>query len=230
MNPDAAPEHPLPGWDGSIDQARALQPQLAAQLLLRDGFTAPLQRVAGLFAAVGIEDGRKTVRAAAVLVDAASGEVLQQAVARGPAALPFVSGLCSFRELPTLLQAFGGLSQTPDLALVEGHGISHPGRLGIAAHFGLVTGVPSIGVAANALVGEPRMALHEMRGAFTPLREGREQIGWLLRSRLGSPPLVVSPGHRVAMASAAELVMRFTAASRWPEPLRRARELADAAP
>ena len=68
--------------------------------------------------------------------------------------------------------------------------------------------------------------LHEMRGAFTPLRDGGQQIGWLLRSKPGCLPLVVSPGHRVAMASAAELVMRFVGTYRLPEPTRLADRLA----
>ena len=70
------------------------------------------------------------------------------------------------------------------------------------------------------------MALHEMRGAFTPLRDGKEHIGWLLRSKPGCLPLIVSPGHRVAMASAAELVMRFVTRYRLPEPTRLADRLA----
>lgn len=222
------PDPRLPDWDGTIAGARELQAHLAIQVNLRDAYAKPLRTVAGLHVDVGIEEGRKTVRAAAVLVDAESGEVLGQRCVREPTAMPFTSGLCSFRELPTLLRAFGQLPQRPDLALVEGHGIAHPSRLGIASHFGLVTGVPAVGVTAKPLVGESRMALHEMRGAFTPLRDGREQIGWLLRSKVGSAPLVVSPGHKVAMASAAELVMGFTTDKRWPEPLRLAQAWVDA--
>jgi deoxyribonuclease V len=75
-------------------------------------------------------------------------------------------------------------------------------------------------------VGEAKLTLHEMRGAFTPLRDGREQIGWLLRSKPGCLPLVVSPGHKVAMASAPELVMRFVTTYRLPEPTRLADHIA----
>jgi deoxyribonuclease V len=118
------------------------------------------------------------------------------------------------------------LQQAPDLAFIDGHGIAHPRRFGIAAHFGVATGIPSIGVGKKILVGETRMALHEMRGAFTPLRDGKEQIGWLLRSKPGCLPLVVSPGHKVAMPSAPELVMRYVTKYRLPEPTRLADRLA----
>ena len=97
--------------------------------------------------------------------------------------------------------------------------------MGIAAHFGVATGLPSIGVAKKILVGsgsEP----HQLRGAYTPLRHKGAQLGWLLRSKLRCNPLVVSPGHRVSMASTADLVMRFTGSYRLPEPTRLADRLA----
>lgn len=211
-------------WPGSVADARALQARLARQVILRDDFPKPLQVVAGCD--VGFEDGGATTRAAVVLLDAATLQPLEQHVARQPTTLPYIPGILSFRELPALMQAFGQLRTTPDLVLVDGHGIAHPRRLGIAAHFGVATGLPAIGVAKKVLTGNTGMQLHEMRGAFVPLRDGREQIGWLLRSKVGCLPLVVSPGHRVAMASAAELVMRLVRGYRLPEPTRLADRLA----
>lgn len=214
----------LPDWTGDTAPLRALQQTLAQQVVLRDAFAKPLRTVAGFD--VGFEDGGATTRAAAVLLDADTLAVLDRQVARLPTRMPYVPGLLSFRELPALLAALARLPQAPDLAFVDGHGIAHPRRLGIAAHFGVATGLPSIGVGKTILTGEARMALHEMRGAFTPLRDGTAQIGWLLRSKPGCLPLVVSPGHRVALASAPELVMRFTTTYRLPEPTRLADRLA----
>ena len=214
----------LPDWTGDTAALRAIQQELAQRVVLRDAFPTPLRTIAGFD--VGFEDDGATTRAAAVLLDAATLEVLDRRVARRPTAMPYIPGLLSFRELPALLDALAMLDRTPDLAFVDGHGIAHPRRLGIAAHFGVATGLPSIGVAKKILVGAPRMALHDMRGAFTPLRDGAAQIGWLLRSKPGCLPLVVSPGHRVAMASAPELVMRATRGYRLPEPTRLADRLA----
>ena len=214
----------LPEWHGNGDAMRALQTELAQQVSLRDGFAKPLRTVAGFD--VGFEDDGRITRAAAVLLDANTLAVIDQQIARLPTRMPYVPGLLSFRELPALLGALRMLSSPPDLAFVDGHGIAHPRRLGIAAHFGVTTGLPSIGVGKSIHVGEAKLTLHEMRGAFTPLRDGREQIGWLLRSKPGCLPLVVSPGHNVAMASAAELVMRFVTTYRLPEPTRLADRLA----
>lgn len=216
--------HALPDWTGNTAALRALQDSLARQVELRDRFPRPLRTVAGFD--VGFEDDGATTRAAAVLLDADTLAVIDQQVARLPTRMPYIPGLLSFRELPALLEALALLPQAPDLAFIDGHGIAHPRRLGIAAHFGVATGLPCIGVGKRVLVGEARMALHEMRGAFTPLRDGPTQIGWLLRSKPGCLPLVVSPGHRVALASAPELVMRFTTTYRLPEPTRLADRLA----
>ena len=214
----------MPEWDGDIRAARQLQDDLARQLVLRDDFAKPLRTIAGFD--VGFEEDGAITRAAAILLDADTLEVLDQQVARLPTRMPYIPGLLSFRELPALLAALARLKHAPDLAFIDGHGIAHPRRLGIAAHFGVVTGLPSIGVAKKILTGEARMALHEMRGAFTPLRSGKEQIGWLLRSKPGCLPLIVSPGHRVAMPSAPELVMRYVGKYRLPEPTRLADRLA----
>lgn len=213
----------LSGWDGDPASARALQRELARQVSLRDGFATPLRTVAGF--GVGFDDDGATTRAAAVLLDAATLQPLDRQVARVPTWMPCIPDLLSFRELPALLRALEMLSQPPDLAFVDGHGIAHPRRLGIAAHFGVATGLPSIGVAREILVGSGQ-PLQATRGAYTPLRHEGVQVGWLLRSKLDCNPLVVSPGHRVSMAATADLVMRFVGKCRLPEPTRLANRLA----
>lgn len=215
------PTDHTPEWDGTIADARALQEQLAGQAVLRDGFRKPLATVAGFSA--GSEDG--IAWATAVLLDARDLSVLESHAVRMPAPMPRVPGLRSFDELPALLAVLGMLSTPPDLALVGGHGIADPHRFGLASHFGVATGIPSIGVAETTAVGTAA-PLHQIRGAYTPVRDAGRQVGWLLRTRVDCDPLVVSPGHQVAMASVADLVMRFVVHHRLPEPMRLAARLA----
>lgn len=214
----------IPEWTGDVAALREVQIALAAQLRLKDDFRRPLRTVAGFD--VGFEDDGATTRAAAMLLDAKNLQLLESQVVHIPTRMPYIPGLLSFRELPALLEALSRLSVQPDLAFVDGHGFAHPRRLGIASHFGVASGLPSIGVAKKILVGAAPTALHEMRGAFTTLRDHGDQIGWLLRSKPGCLPLVISPGHRVAMASVPELVMRFVTTYRLPEPTRLADRLA----
>jgi deoxyribonuclease V len=213
----------LPPWNGDVRGARALQATLAARVVLKDDFPKPIRTVAGCD--VGFEDGGAVTHAAVVLLDADTLQPLETHVARLPTAMPYIPGLLSFRELPALLQAFAMLSRTPDLVFVDGHGIAHPRRLGIAAHFGVVTGLPSIGVAKNVLCGK-----HEppgpLAGERTPLVHRGDHIGWVLRSKPRCNPLIVSPGHRDSMQGALDWVLRTLRGYRLPEPTRLADRLA----
>jgi len=208
----------VPEWQGDVAALRALQEQLAARVRLKDEFPRKLRTIAGFN--VGLEDDGATTRAAVVLIDADTLQPLETGVARMPARMPHIPGLLSFRQLPALLEALALLREKPDLCLVDGQGFAHPHRFGVACHLGVAAELPTIGVAQQVLLGAASTALHEMRGAFTTLRDDGEQIGWMLRSKPGCQPLVVSPGHRVAMATAPEMVMRFVTTHRLPEPTR----------
>lgn len=213
---------PFADWDGSAQQARVLQRTLAERVLLEDDFV-PLRVIAGVD--VGFEEQGSITLAAAVLLDADTLQLLGHSVARLPTNMPYVPGLLSFRELPALLQALQGLPQVPDLIYCDGLGIAHPRRLGIASHLGVVTGLPTIGVAKSILVGTHE-ELPATKGARVPLRHGGEQVGWMLRSKDGVKPLLVSPGHRVSLATAVEFVMACCCGYRLPEPTRLADRLA----
>jgi deoxyribonuclease V len=210
-------------WDGSIAGARALQVQLAAQVRLVDEAPAAPRTIAGFD--VGFEDEGNTTRAAAVLLDGSTLRLLDSVIERTPTSMPYVPGLLSFRELPALLQALDRLPQVPELVVVDGQGIAHPRRLGIAAHFGVVTGLPTIGVAKKVLCGRFEAPGPEV-GARTPLIHKGEQIAWMLRSKLRCNPLIVSPGHRVSMDGALQRIVGLLRGYRLPEPTRLADRLA----
>ena len=216
------PRHPA--WNHNVAELRALQSALAGEVSLRDGFAKPLRTIAGFD--VGFGDEGATTRAAAVLLDADTLAVLDQQVARLPTAMPYIPGLLSFRELPALFAALDMLKAKPDLAFVDGHGIAHPRRLGIAAHFrrGDRPAEHRRGEEDSGR-GSAHGAARHARRVHALARQG-EQIGWLLRSKPGCLPLIVSPGNKVAMASAPELVMRYVTTYRLPEPTRLADRIA----
>ena len=217
------PSQPFADWDGTPAAARALQQTLAAQVRLVDDFP-PLRLIAGVD--VGFEEQGQITRAAVVLLDAQTLEVVAQSLTRIPTSMPYIPGLLSFRELPAVLQALQALPEVPDLIFSDGHGIAHPRGLGIAAHLGVVTGLPSIGVAKKILTGQHEL-LGEQRGDQVELLDGEgRQIGTVLRSKLKVRPLIVSPGNRVSLATAPQLVMRFVTRYRLPEPTRLADRLA----
>lgn len=156
-----------------------------------------------------------------VVLEWGTWKVLEKVWARVKVDFPYVPGFLSFRELPALLEACGKLEKRPDLWLVDGAGIAHPRRLGLASHFGVTLDVPTVGVAKSRLVGTFGDLPLE-KGSMTPLMDKDERIGTVLRSRKGCRPLFVSPGHQVGLEQAAELALSCCTRYRIPEPTRQA--------
>jgi len=202
---------------------RRQQVELAAQVRLDDRLSALPSRVAGVDS--GFEDEGRTTLSVAVRVDGGSLQPLESTLARLPTALPYIPGLLSFRELPAVLQALAQLREAPELVLVDGHGIAHPRGLGIAAHLGVLTGLPSIGVGKSRLVGEYSEP-GPQRGDHAPLSHKGRQVGWVLRSKPRCNPLFISPGNHVSVEACLPLVLACLTRYRLPEPTRLADRLA----
>lgn len=137
---------------------------------------------------------------------------------------PYVPGYLAFREVPALVKAWEQLPEKPDVLVADGHGIAHPRRLGIATHFGVETGQPSMGCAKKLLTGtyeEPGL----LTGDHTPIMAGSEQIGYAFRSKAKVAPVFVSPGHLVGMENSLHIIRQCTGKYRIPEPTRLAHEL-----
>lgn len=207
---------------------RKQQIELAAQVIRKDRLEQdPPRLIAG--ADVGFEQGGDVTRAAIVLLKYPSLELVEYQVARVATSMPYIPGFLSFREYPALLAAWELLSQKPDLLFVDGHGISHPRRLGVASHFGLLVDVPTIGVAKKRLCGkfEP---LSEESGSCQLLTDKGEPLAWVLRSKKRCNPLFVSTGHKVSLDTALLWVNRCLMGYRLPEPTRWADAVASGRP
>jgi len=170
---------------------------------------------------VGVDVGFRgdLARAAAVAVRFPDLTPLSQAVAEIPVTFPYIPGLLAFREAPAILAALDRLTLTPHVLMVDGHGISHPRRMGIATHLGVYLDLPAIGCAKSKLWGRYEMPPDEP-GAWTPLWDGDEVIGAVLRTRKGASPLFVSVGHRISLENAIATVMACVRNHRLPEPTR----------
>jgi deoxyribonuclease V len=215
-----------PAWPRSVAAAVAVQRELADRVQAQDD-TGEVRRVAGVD--VGFPGGGRIARAAVAVLSWPGLECEGHTVAERPVEFPYVPGLLSFRELPVVLQALARLDRQPDLLLVDGQGRAHPRRFGIACHLGVLTGLPSIGVAKTRLVGE-HADVPDRRGAWVPLYDRGEVIGAVLRSRVGVKPIFVSVGHRVSLERAVHWVMACTTRYRLPQTTRAAHALASGLP
>jgi deoxyribonuclease V len=146
---------------------------------------------------------------------------IETATAVGAAVFPYVPGYLSFREGPVLDVAFGRLSERPDLVFFDGQGTAHPRRCGLASHLGVLWDVPAVGCAKSRLVGEADEP-GPSRGDWTPLIDGEEIVGSVLRTRRGVKPMWISPGHRIDSEGARRVVLEGCTRYRMPEPTRRA--------
>ncbi|HEY7746266.1 MAG TPA: deoxyribonuclease V [Desulfuromonadales bacterium] len=207
----------LHDWSMNFREAVALQRELAGRVLLADCLPRPLQTVAGVD--VSYEKHGDLFFAAVVVLSFPELEPVEEAFAAGRVTFPYIPGLLSFRELPVVLDAFRSLRTIPDAILVDGQGIAHPRRLGIASHLGLWVDLPTVGCAKSRLCGE-HPSPGGRRGDQVPLTLDGERIGTVLTTRDRVKPLYVSPGHKTDVAAAAELVLASSRRYRMPEPTR----------
>lgn len=208
-------------WPGDAAAAMAVQQALRAQIRL-EPLAEPPKIIAGVD--VSYDLASNLTRAFIVLVDFPSLKMLASVRAELPTRFPYIPGFLSFREIPAILEALRLLPQKPDLLMVDGQGVAHPRRMGIAAHLGVLLDMPSIGIAKSRLVGSYAEPENE-KGAFTPLYHKDERIGVVLRSKRNTRPLFISPGHRVDFDGALALAIQCLTTYRLPEPTRLADKL-----
>ena len=210
-------------WQVTSEEAIAIQRRLAPQVSFASGAPPEVRHVAGVDISAPNAQGSAT--GAVVVLQFPSLEVLEVSVAQAVPGMPYVPGLLSFREVPVLAGAFEALTITPDVIMVDGQGIAHPRRFGIACHLGLLTDVPTVGCAKSILRGK-HGSLEAEQGSQALLVDRGETVGVALRTRSGVSPIYVSVGHKVHLDSAVSWVLACCRGRRIPEPTRLAHEAA----
>ena len=209
---------PLHRWDLTPGEAVEVQQRLRNLVSLQ-----PLARPVGTIAGADISFNKysETVYAGLVVLSLPDLRIVETAGIRSVAKFPYVPGLLSFREAPSLLEAWEKLKTKPDVLMLDGQGIAHPRRFGIACHLGVLLDWPTIGCAKSILVGRyGELGLEA--GSRSPLVDRGEQVGVALRTKSKVAPVYVSPGHLIDLDSAVDLVLRSTTKYRLPETTRQA--------
>ena len=205
-------------WNLTPREAVRLQQTWRERVETQDQF-GPLQYVAG--ADMAFDPETKLAFAGVIVYHLPELEEVERRMARGPLRFPYVPGLLSFREGPVLLAAFAGLRVEPDVILIDGHGMAHPRRFGIACHLGVLLDKPTIGCAKSILVGEAEEP-GAAAGSTSPLVDKGETVGVALRTRDNVAAIYVTIGHRVSLESATRIVIQCTDGFRIPKPTREA--------
>ena len=209
-------------WNLNQREAFQLQRQLAGQVI-----QTPRIKIQDITTVAGIDTHyhHGNAIAAVVTLRLAGLDVVEQVTAMQPVKFPYIPGLLSFREGPAVLDAIKKLASPPDALIFDGQGIAHPRRFGLACHLGLIMDIPSIGCAKTCLSGnykEPDSA----KGSYSYLRDGKEIIGAVVRTRTEVKPLFVSVGHRINLEDCIQVVLKSCRRYRLPEPIRMAHALA----
>jgi deoxyribonuclease V len=220
----------LTDWPRTESEALAVQDALRPSVDVTDH--SPQPGAAGTVAVgldVTYDDERDRVAAAAVALDARSLAVVTEATALGRIPFPYVPGLLAFREVPALLTALATLrdqlGREPDLLVCDGYGRAHPRRFGLASHLGVLTGLPSIGVAKNPYAftcEEPGPHRGDSAPLLDDTPDGPEEVGCALRTQDGVKPVYVSAGHRVSLGAARAHTLNLARRYRLPETTRHA--------
>jgi len=203
-------------WHVTPKQAIEIQKTLAGEVSCINHIATP-RYIAGVD--ISVNKFSKTGRGAVVVLTYPDLQIVEAQVVTDRIEFPYVPGLLSFREASLILAAFEKVKITPDILMVDGQGIAHPRRIGIASHLGLILGIPSIGCAKSRLCGEHKLP-GAAAGSFTELKDNGEVIGAVLRTRDNIKPLYISIGHMVDLPAAVRWVLNCCCGYRLPEPTR----------
>ena len=215
----------LHDWDLPPKAAVTLQRELAERVVRESSYRDRPRWIAGVD--VSCTRFGQELFAGVVVWDAEKGEVVESAGVTVAAAFPYVPGLLSFREAPGILEAVAKLNAWPDVVLVDGNGLAHPRRFGLACHLGIWLDLPTIGCAKSRLLGTYRQPATR-RGSACRLVDRGEVVGRVLRTRDGVRPVFVSVGHKTCLEDAVHVVLASCRGYRLPEPIRLAHQYVNA--
>ncbi|ANE52504.1 deoxyribonuclease V [Flavisolibacter tropicus] len=209
----------------SVSEAAALQKEMRNKLILETLENFMVHTIGG--ADISFNKYETTVYAGIIVLSFPDLHPVAYSLVKTEVTFPYVSGYLAFREAPALIEAWEQLPQKPDVLVVDGHGIAHPRRMGIASHFGVLTGQPTIGCAKKILFGKYEPPL-DVRGAYSYIHDKEDVLGAVLRTREKVKPVFVSPGYKLNLQDSINIILQCMGKYRIPEPTRRAHELVNA--
>lgn len=213
-------------WDVTLKEAFQIQKKIEGYVDLTP-LTVPIKIIAG--ADVSFNKYEKDVYAGIIMLSYPDLIPIEHVCIKMEVTFPYVPGLLSFREIPPLLEVWKKIKHIPDVVMVDGHGIAHSRRLGIAAHFGLAINTPTLGAAKKKLYGiydEPKSE----KGSYAYLYDPKTQgvIGTVLRTKTNVKPMFISPGNQMSIDNARDIALKMVKGYRLPEPTRQAHLLVNA--
>jgi deoxyribonuclease V len=190
-----------------IERLKEEQRKLSRKLILKDDFSEP-----STLAGCEIIFTKDEMIAVVVLLDYKTHALIDKKYFVTKPKIPYIPLFQSYREVPAVIEAVNLLSKKPDLIIYDGCGILHPIKMGCAAHLGLLLDTPTIGVSKKFGVGS-------LKEGIVYIDDERRAVE--MRTKEHANPLYISPGHRISLKTAEEIVKGcLKGGSKLPEPLR----------
>jgi len=205
-------------WNVTAKEAMKIQMDLRKRIELHDSFDE-IRIIAG--ADVSFNKDKNEVYGGVILYSFPELKEIERKSAIKEVTFPYIPGLLAFREAPVLLEVFASLKREPDAIMFDGQGFAHFRRMGIATHMGILLNKPAIGCAKSRLIGtfeEPGKDI----GCYSPLVDGGETIGVVLRTKIQIQPIFVSQGNKISLKTCIEIVLNCLDGYRIPKPTREA--------
>ncbi|MGQ9705846.1 MAG: deoxyribonuclease V [bacterium] len=198
----------------NVKEAKDIQNELSTLVQLK-----PFNNNIKIIGGIDTSYKKNNVLSAICIMNIISGEVIEKNIGIFKKGFPYVPTYLAFREVPAIIKAIDTLKHIPDIFLIDGHGICHPRRVGIASHIGVVLGIPTVGVAKSHLIGDFNEPGSD-KGMYSPIKINDDIVGFVFRSRTGVKPIFISPGHLIDLESTLKIVEKSLNKYRIPEPLR----------
>lgn len=206
----------------SIPEATLLQQEMNKQIVLKP-FEKKIKTIAG--ADISFNKFSNTVFAGIIVLSYPEMKILSYSLIETETNFPYVAGFLSFREIPSLMQAWNQLPEKPDVLVLDGQGISHPRRMGIASHFGVLENQATIGCAKSMLFGKLDDLGLDKNSYAAILNKENDLLGYALRTKNAVKPIYISPGNLITAEESLEIIKECVGRYRIPEPTRLAHEM-----
>ena len=211
----------MQNWNVNPTEAVQIQQEMRNKIVLQK-LNKDIKYIAGADISLNLDSD--VAYAGIIVLDYKTLQPVAYATAISKLTFPYIPGLLSFREIPALMEAWERMPLLPDVVMVDGHGIAHPRRMGIATHFGLLIGTPTMGCAKKILTGNYVMPLPE-KGNYSKIKYRDELLGYAFRTRSHVKPVFISPGHLITHEESLQIARHAAVKYRLPEPTRLAHEL-----
>ena len=196
----------------SIEEAKKFQLKIREKIVLNNGFSK-----ANIIGACDIAYKQGKAFAASIIYDCEKHKIIEERTIATKVQFPYIPGYLFLRETPPLLVLLEKITNIPDIMIIDGHGIAHPRTAGSATIFGILTGIPSIGVAKKPMKNFEYKPTKQANRDFIILN--KEIVGFRHRFDKKWNPIYISPGNKISLDSSYNIIKGLLTDSTCPSLL-----------